>query len=89
MLGDKYFISISVVIAIVFVLAAMYVAKYTEFGRTVYAIGGNEQSAMLMGLPVVRTKNSYLCYQRFLVRHLEGWSLHSTCCLDMVFMHWV
>ena len=30
--------------------------KYTKFGRTVYAIGGNENSAMLMGLPVERTK---------------------------------
>jgi galactofuranose transport system permease protein len=25
------------------------------FGRTVYAIGGNEQSALLMGLPEART----------------------------------
>src|ERR1035437_7319931 len=33
----------------------MFVAHATEFGRTVYAIGGNEQSAMLMGLPVART----------------------------------
>ena len=29
---------------------------YTRFGRNVYAIGGNEQSALLMGLPVARTK---------------------------------
>ena len=28
----------------------------TRFGRTVYAIGGSEQSGMLMGLPVARTK---------------------------------
>ena len=27
----------------------------TRFGRTVYAVGGNEHSAMLMGLPVART----------------------------------
>ena len=32
------------------------VLAYTRFGRTIYAIGGNEQSARLMGLPVVRTK---------------------------------
>ena len=31
-------------------------AAFTRFGRTIYAIGGNEQSARLMGLPVVRTK---------------------------------
>jgi simple sugar transport system permease protein len=30
-------------------------AHATEFGRTVYAIGGNEHSATLMGLPVART----------------------------------
>jgi len=36
--------------------AAIYLAQYTRFGRTVYAIGGSEQSAMLMGLPVGRTK---------------------------------
>lgn len=50
------FISVSVVIALVTLLAALYLANYTKFGRTVYAIGGNEQSALLMGLPVARTK---------------------------------
>jgi len=50
------FISPSVVIAIVVLLAGMFVSRYTKFGRTVYAIGGNEQSAILMGLPVARTK---------------------------------
>ncbi|GMA98462.1 galactofuranose ABC transporter, permease protein YjfF [Pelosinus sp. IPA-1] len=50
------FISISVLIAGALVLAALYLINYTKFGRTVYAIGGNAQSAMLMGLPVGRTK---------------------------------
>ena len=36
--------------------AALYLAHYTRFGRNVYAIGGNEQSAVLMGLPVTSTK---------------------------------
>jgi galactofuranose transport system permease protein len=36
--------------------AALYVAHYTKFGRSVYAIGGDEQSAKLMGLPVGRNK---------------------------------
>jgi galactofuranose transport system permease protein len=35
---------------------AMYLAYFTRFGRTIYAIGNNEQSARLMGLPVARTK---------------------------------
>ena len=29
---------------------------YTRLGRKVYAVGGSEQSALLMGLPVARTK---------------------------------
>lgn len=37
-------------------LVAALVALYTPFGRNVYAIGGDEQSAVLMGLPVGRTK---------------------------------
>ena len=52
--GD--YISISVVLMLVVLAIAIYVAHYTRFGRTVYAIGGNEQSARLMGLPVNRTK---------------------------------
>lgn len=50
------FLSINVVIALVVLAAAFVLAHYTRFGRTVYAIGGNEQSALLMGLPVPRTK---------------------------------
>ncbi|PPF60630.1 sugar ABC transporter permease [Clavibacter michiganensis] len=46
----------NVIIAAVVVIVAFYVLHKTRFGRTVYAIGGSEQSATLMGLPVVRTK---------------------------------
>jgi simple sugar transport system permease protein len=46
----------NVVIAMLLFAVAVYLAHYTRFGRTVYAIGGNEQSALLMGLPVPRTK---------------------------------
>jgi galactofuranose transport system permease protein len=35
---------------------AVLVAHYTKFGRYVYAVGGDEHSAKLMGLPVSRTK---------------------------------
>jgi len=37
-------------------LAAVIVAHYTRFGRYIYALGGEEHSARLMGLPVARTK---------------------------------
>ena len=54
------FISIPVVVAFTVLIVGIYIAQYTRFGRTVYAIGGNEgrneQSARLMGLPVNRTK---------------------------------
>jgi ribose/xylose/arabinose/galactoside ABC-type transport system permease subunit len=49
-------ITVNVVVALVVLFAAIYLAHFTRFGRTVYAIGGNEQSALLMGLPVARTK---------------------------------
>lgn len=50
------FISLSVIIALIVVAIGIFVAKSTKFGRNIYAIGGNEQSAVLMGLPVGRTK---------------------------------
>lgn len=46
----------SVVLAIVVLILIFILLKYTKFGRAVYAVGGNEQSALLMGLNVRRTK---------------------------------
>jgi len=45
-------ISIGALIAIAVLLAAIFIAHCTPFGRAVYAVGGSEHSAMLMGLPV-------------------------------------
>ena len=45
-----------VLIALVVVIVSFVVLHRTRTGRTVYAIGGSEQSAALMGLPVLRTK---------------------------------
>ena len=56
LIWGENFISWNVVIALVMVAAAIYLAHYSAFGRHVYAIGGNERSAVLMGLPVARTK---------------------------------
>ncbi|HEY0789853.1 MAG TPA: galactofuranose ABC transporter, permease protein YjfF [Chthoniobacterales bacterium] len=45
--------------AICFLLATVagtYLAAFTRFGRNVYAIGSNETSARLMGLPIGATK---------------------------------
>ena len=59
-------INAAVIISFAVVLIAMYVLRYTRYGRTIYAIGGNEQSAMLMGLPVTRTKISVYTLNGFL-----------------------
>ena len=37
-------------------VAGLCILHFTRFGRNVYAIGGDENSAILMGLPVGRTK---------------------------------
>jgi ribose/xylose/arabinose/galactoside ABC-type transport system permease subunit len=54
--GGGASVSTNVVIAVVTLLVAVYVAHYSRFGRNVYAVGGNERSALLMGLPVATTK---------------------------------
>ena len=46
----------TVVIALIIVVLIILVMKFTKFGRSVYAVGGNAQSAMMMGLDVKKTK---------------------------------
>lgn len=45
-----------VFIALIVIILSFFILKYTRFGRNIYAVGGSEQSAILMGLPVARTK---------------------------------
>ena len=45
-----------VIIAALVVVGGLFLLHRTRFGRTVYAVGGSEQSANLMGLPVRPTK---------------------------------
>ena len=47
---------VTAIVFIVVLAAAMWVAHQTRFGRAVYAIGGNETSALFMGVAVRRTK---------------------------------
>ncbi|MCG8454051.1 MAG: sugar ABC transporter permease YjfF [Spirochaetales bacterium] len=49
-------LSLYVWVFILILILGILVSKYTRFGRNVYAVGGNESSAVLMGLPVKRTK---------------------------------
>jgi simple sugar transport system permease protein len=51
-----WYITPSVILSLIAVGVALWVLSRTRFGRTVYAVGGNEQSARLMGLPVARAK---------------------------------
>jgi ribose/xylose/arabinose/galactoside ABC-type transport system permease subunit len=49
----------------VILLVAIYLCFFTRFGRTIYAIGNNEQSALLMGLSVPRTKVMVYAFSGF------------------------
>ncbi|WP_310832032.1 galactofuranose ABC transporter, permease protein YjfF [Paenibacillus pedocola] len=80
------FISISAIIALIIAAIAIFIAHYTRFGRNVYALGGSEQSSLLMGLPVARTKVlvytlSGLCSSLagivFTFYMLSGYGLHA------------
>jgi ribose/xylose/arabinose/galactoside ABC-type transport system permease subunit len=51
-----FFLSGSALVALVVVGIAALALAYTRFGRNVYAVGGGGQSALLMGLPVARTR---------------------------------
>ena len=55
-LGFRAWLPSTGIIFIAVVLIGIYISHFTKFGRNAYAIGGSEQSAILMGLPVGRTK---------------------------------
>lgn len=55
-LTERASLPFTAVCFIVVFIAAIGLAQWTRFGRNVYAIGGDEPSATLMGLPIGRTK---------------------------------
>jgi galactofuranose transport system permease protein len=84
-LYEDKFIRWSVMIALAVVVVAVFVLHQTRFGRTVYAIGGNRQSAQLMGLAAARTQISVYVISGFCaalaglllgVQKLSGYSLN-------------
>ena len=84
-LYEDKFIRWTVVIALIVVVAAVFVLHETRFGRTVYAVGGSRQSAQLMGLAVTRTQISVYVISGFCaalaglllgVQKLSGYSLN-------------
>lgn len=83
---SEYFVSFSVLIALIVVIFAFYLAHYTKFGRNVYALGGSEQSALLMGIPVGKTKIAIYAFNGlcssiagvvFSFYMLSGYGLHA------------
>ncbi len=49
-------IEVGVIIAIVVVLLLWAMLKWTRFGRNLYAVGGNSESALMLGINVRRTQ---------------------------------
>lgn len=57
---DAY-IEIGVVVALIVVAILFFILKWSKLGRGFYAVGGNQQSALMLGINVKRTKfMSYL-----------------------------
>ena len=61
------YVRVGVIVALIVVIAIFLMLRYTKFGRSLYAVGGSEQSAAMMGLNVKKTKmkayvlSSFLC----------------------------
>lgn len=56
----------TVAAALIILVLAFIMLRYTKFGRSIYAVGGSEQSAMLMGLNVKRIKFTVYIINGFL-----------------------
>lgn len=50
------YVEIGVIVAIVIVILMFCLLKWTKLGRNFYAVGGNKQSALMLGINVKRTK---------------------------------
>ncbi len=68
--------------------SAIYLAHFTRFGRTVYAIGGNEQSALLMGLPVRAHRSCWSTPSAASARRWPASCSRSTCCRATACTRW-
>ena len=50
------YVEIGVIVALLVVLIFFFVLRWTKLGRNFYAVGGNKQSALMLGINVKRTK---------------------------------
>jgi simple sugar transport system permease protein len=80
------FLSPGALIALAMLAFAVWLAHYSGFGRAVYAVGGNEQSAAMMGLSVGRTRILVYAFSGFCASlagllfafyMLSGYGLHA------------
>ena len=78
------FIDLNTMVFLGMIVLGTLLMQHTRFGRNVYAVGGNEQSAKLMGLPVGRIKIavyaingfcSALCGIAYLLTVKSGWNM--------------
>jgi len=85
-IGAGASLSIGALIALATVALGMWLAHSTRFGRCVYALGGSEASARLMGLPVAATQVKVYAFSGFCSAlagvvctfyMLSGYSLHA------------
>lgn len=51
---------------LIVLLVGIFIAHYTRFGRNIYALGGNPDAALLLGVPVGRTTMSVYAMNSFL-----------------------
>ena len=65
-IGDAIRVPTAALMLLAVVLAGYVIAHHTRFGRTLLALGGSEQSALLMGLPVGAAKISVYALNGFL-----------------------
>ncbi len=76
------FLTMGAIVSLVVVAIGLYVLHLTSLGRTVYAIGGNRQSAVLMGLPVAHGPRSPCTRSAARARRSAGSCCRSTCSPD-------
>ncbi|UYB51103.1 sugar ABC transporter permease YjfF [Xanthomonas sp. AM6] len=85
-IGAGASLSVGALIALATVALGAWLAHCTRFGRSVYALGGSEVSARLMGLPVAATQVKVYAFSGFCSAlagvvctfyMLSGYSLHA------------
>jgi len=84
---QKAYVYPTTLVGPIMLLVAIYLSFFTRFGRTIYAMGNNEQSALLMGLSVARTKVAVYAFSGlcsalagivFSMSLLAGYGQHAT-----------